>query len=193
LRRQPGFDGFNSFRMAGNGQMLEEPELQRRLLATPVLYFSDAWSFYSDTIRRPELLDADPAHLFFPASERKLLSDAGLARTGSEARFKSFSPHEIIAETVSGAPCYLTLKQHYHPAWKATVDGKPVTVHRSNYLFMTLSLPPGRHEVVYRFEPPAAGAAFGVSLASFALCLLLLAWPAAAPFSQAAREGGRGV
>lgn len=47
----------------------------------------------------------------------------------------------------------LILHDLYHPAWHASIDGRPAPVLRANALFRAVALPAGQHTVTFSFEP----------------------------------------
>jgi hypothetical protein len=49
----------------------------------------------------------------------------------------------------------LVLNEAYHPGWSAALDGVAVPVERADYDAMGVVVPAGRHEVLFRFRPPA--------------------------------------
>jgi uncharacterized membrane protein YfhO len=63
----------------------------------------------------------------------------------------------------------------YEPGWQATLDGDPVEIHRANWLLRAVKVPPGRHELVMRFDPPAFKLGATLSIGAYALILLALA------------------
>jgi hypothetical protein len=63
---------------------------------------------------------------------------------------------------------------YYEKGWKATVDGKPVDIFRTNYILRGLKLPAGEHQVVFEFRPAAYYTGEKISFAS-SLTLILLA------------------
>ncbi len=66
----------------------------------------------------------------------------------------------------------LLLNDRFDPNWKVSVDGKPETLLRCNYLMRGVYLPPGAHTVEFRFQPPVGP--LYVSLAAIGVGLLLL-------------------
>jgi hypothetical protein len=48
---------------------------------------------------------------------------------------------------------FLVLSDTYFPGWKAYVDGNPVKIFRANYNFRAVSIPPGKHEVKFVYNP----------------------------------------
>ncbi|MBN2505307.1 MAG: YfhO family protein [Verrucomicrobia bacterium] len=82
-----------------------------------------------------------------------------------------YTPKHVALRTQANAPTVLLLADKYDPNWRVTVDGRPAVVLRCNYLMRGVELPPGRHDVVFRFQPPAT--ALYVSLAGVVLALVL--------------------
>lgn len=64
---------------------------------------------------------------------------------------------EIEAESPQGG--YLVLNDIWHPWWFATVDGNATAILRANVIFRAVPLPPGKHTVVFRFQPVAGALA----------------------------------
>jgi hypothetical protein len=51
-------------------------------------------------------------------------------------------------------PTFLLVSETWYPDWHATVDGKPAAVHRGDYAFLSVALPPGAREVRLEFASP---------------------------------------
>jgi hypothetical protein len=86
--------------------------------------------------------------------------------------FASYDPNHIVLKANANAPSILLLNDRFDPNWKVTVDGKPVTLLRANFLMRGVQLESGAHTVEYRFAPPVK--LFYVSLTAIALGLGLL-------------------
>jgi hypothetical protein len=50
---------------------------------------------------------------------------------------------------------WLVVSEAYHPDWTVTIDSKAAEVHRSEAALLSVFVPPGSHEVVFQFKPPA--------------------------------------
>lgn len=60
----------------------------------------------------------------------------------------------VVNMTVSTEqPAYLTLLQSYYPGWQAFVDGKPVSIIKTNFAFCTIPIDKGQHTVQFNFKP----------------------------------------
>ena len=56
------------------------------------------------------------------------------------------------------APCLLVLTDLHHPDWRARIDGTEARIERVNVAFRGVLLQPGRHEVVFRYQPASFAA-----------------------------------
>ncbi len=62
------------------------------------------------------------------------------------------------------------LADTYYPGWQATVDGRPVELHRGNYLFRAVQVPAGAHTVRFEYRPRS----FTIGLGLFVIGLSFL-------------------
>jgi Bacterial membrane protein YfhO len=120
----------------------------------------------------------------------------------ADATITTSTADRVVIATTSDAAGYLVLTDSWFPGWRAWVDGVEHTVWRANHALRAITLPPGRHEVQFRYVPSTLRWGLGLSgLASllivgmvwaprrlvghatvvlFVTALLLLATPAAA-------------
>lgn len=65
-------------------------------------------------------------------------------------------------------PCraVLVLAETFYPGWEARLDGEAVPVYRADSAFAALMVPPGEHEVVWRYVPRTIYVGLSVSLLS---------------------------
>ena len=126
-------------------------------------------SFYVHGIL-PRLMHTPPADMPFVAFEngeaRHYLraGDAPVDAEQFDAQVlkRAFAREVAIEETVTDneyrakldldAPAQLLLKASYHPGWQATLHGKPIEVYAVAPNLMAVSLPAGKHEVVYAYR-----------------------------------------
>ena len=57
-----------------------------------------------------------------------------------------------LPPVVSG---WLVVSEAFHPDWSVSIDGRPAEVHRAEAALLSTFVPPGSHEVVFQFKPPA--------------------------------------
>lgn len=95
----------------------------------------------------------------------------GTNENAGSVQYERYSPKDVALKTDATAETVLLLNDRYDPNWKVSVDGKPETLLRCNYLMRGVHLAPGQHEVEFRFQPPlktlpisAAGIGLGIVL-----------------------------
>jgi hypothetical protein len=89
-------------------------------------------------------------------------------------RLMSFSNHALRVAVDSDRSTLVSLAQSYYPAWRATLDGAPVRIWRSNLAFQALAVPTGRHQVVLAYED--AGLHLGAGISCLTTVGLLTCW-----------------
>ena len=109
---------------------------------------------------------------FDPA--RVVVLEGGQALTGAPGQatitIDRYGPNEVAFTVATDRPAYFFLSDVYHPDWRASVDGRPVTIEVANYAFRAVYLEAGRHTVEMRFRP--SGWAAGVAATGGALVAL---------------------
>jgi len=86
--------------------------------------------------------------------------------------FVSYSPKRIVLKAQATAPSVLLLNDKHDSNWKVTVDGKPATLLRCNYLVRGVQIPTaGEHTIEFSFSLPMgptyvtlAALVFGIGL-----------------------------
>lgn len=78
-----------------------------------------------------------------------------LSKQPVNGRIKVLAYHHdnILIQTNTDNPCFLVISEIYYPGWKAELDGKPVDIFCGNYIFRSIFLPKGIHEVRFYFDP----------------------------------------
>lgn len=86
----------------------------------------------------------------------------------------SYSPNHLVYETANNYDGIAVFSEIYYPdGWKVTVDGKPATLARANYILRALYLPAGKHVVEMTFDPQSLHTTEAIAYG--ALILLLIA------------------
>jgi hypothetical protein len=94
------------------------------------------------------------------------------------ATISLYQPNRIEIDVNGTEPGHLVLTDVWFPGWECTVDGKPVTVRRANFLFRSVPVDAGEHKVVFRFVPQSYNRGKIVSLTALVvlLGLAVLGW-----------------
>src|SRR5215211_152924 len=81
--------------------------------------------------------------------------------------------------TQSAANGFAVFSEVYYPGgWKAFIDGKETPVVKTDYVLRGVSIPAGRHNIEFRFQP--SGYTTGKTVATISLVILFLLFAAAA-------------
>lgn len=81
-------------------------------------------------------------------------------------------PAEATVRVAMDQAGLLVRSVKFDPDWKATVDDKPATIYRANYLFQGVVIPPGQHTVTFVYAPPQT--AMAIALVGRGLLLLMV-------------------
>jgi hypothetical protein len=63
------------------------------------------------------------------------------------------SPETLELRVRTGTAGWLVVTDRYSPGWRATVDGRPVPIHKAAFLFRAVAVEPGTHDVRFEFRP----------------------------------------
>jgi hypothetical protein len=85
-------------------------------------------------------------------------------------------PNRVEIKTESSVPSVLVLAANHYPGWQAQVDGRRVKILRVNYNQRGVTLPRGRHTVMFNYQPRSVQAGIMISLVTL---VSLLGWVAA--------------
>lgn len=148
--KQPAWDGYNSFQLSNYIKFVDHETLRNQQLNNNWLYFSDTLVYFTDSIIPVESLQK--GIVYVNAKDKGKLSDE--KGSNSSIAINEFKPGCMKATVgVKAISANLTWMQQYYPGWKVFVNGKEVDqVVITDYLFMSLQLPQGNHEVAYCYD-----------------------------------------
>ena len=79
--------------------------------------------------------------------------------------------------TVSGdQPGWLLLSDVGYPGWRVAVDGTKASLYQGDYLFRAVSVPAGKHQVVFTYQPVSFWLGLWVSLIAWILLFVGVFW-----------------
>ncbi|MEM7029662.1 MAG: YfhO family protein [Chloroflexota bacterium] len=81
-------------------------------------------------------------------------------------------PHKMRIQTDASTATLLVLTDTYYPGWQAYIDDQPKTMYRANGVFRAVYVPPGLHEVTFRYVPTQMW--LGVGLAALIINALFI-------------------
>ena len=84
-------------------------------------------------------------------------------------------PGEVLVTVHAPEGTWLLLSDTWYPDWEAMVDDVSTTLYRADYLFRAVWVPPGEHEVEFRYRPTLFAVGGFLSLATW-LSLSVVGW-----------------
>lgn len=97
----------------------------------------------------------------------------------AKARLTSYDP-KYLEYSVEGGNAFIVFSELFYQGagndWQAYLDGEPVEHIRVNYLLRGLTVPAGKHEVVFEYAPKSHFTGQKINYAGSGIILLLLFW-----------------
>jgi hypothetical protein len=84
------------------------------------------------------------------------------------------SANQVTLSITSSDFGYVVLADTYYPGWRAEVDGEPARIFEADYLFRSVAVPAGTHEVDFVYQPRSFY--LGARISIVALFLLIWTW-----------------
>jgi hypothetical protein len=105
-------------------------------------------------------------------------AEVGVPSPSDGVQWLEDSPARVRLRARSQHGGVLVLLDTFSPGWVATLDGAPAEIYPANLAFRGLEVPPGVHDITFRYRPPAvyAGAALSAAGWLVVLALALTRW-----------------
>lgn len=101
--------------------------------------------------------------------------DAVFDTARSVARLVRDGRTRVVIQTEQDAAGFLVLRDVLLKGWAATIDDRPVVIHRVDGVFRGLLVPAGRHVVAFQYQPPWLAMAVSLQVVS-TLLFVILVW-----------------
>jgi len=111
----------------------------------------------------------DPSLVVLLEHERPALS--GRVDPAPTVRVVDYQPEQVIIEVSSQHNGILVLADTWFPGWEAAVDDVRAQILRADMIFRAVSIPPGDHQVVFRYNPPTFRLGVIVSGSAFVIAV----------------------
>lgn len=123
----------------------------------------------------PALRDSawDPARAAVVESPTDLDLPAG--PLDGSAEIVVYEPDRVVVRTRADRAAFLVLSDNMYHGWRARIGGVELPVYRTNHTFRGVRVPAGEQLVEFRFEPTALYTGLYMTLAAFALLIVLAA------------------
>ncbi len=83
-----------------------------------------------------------------------------------------YSPNDVVLTVHTDEAALLVISDMFYPGWYGELDGRPVSVYRTNGILRGMVVPPGTHRVEMHFRPRSLR--IGLGLATVALWILTI-------------------
>jgi hypothetical protein len=93
---------------------------------------------------------------------------------GATARVIESAPNSFVVQADLPAPGLLILSEIYYPGWKATVDGQPAPLLRTDIILRGVPVPAGSHRVELHYAPQSFSLGALISGLTLLACLTVL-------------------
>jgi hypothetical protein len=104
------------------------------------------------TLRKIASISFDPREKAYVGEQFQKTIDP--PQIGAEATLVRYGTQDLeIKATATGNNLLFISDTYYPKGWKAYLDGKETEIYRLNYLFRGVSVPPGTHTLLMKFEP----------------------------------------
>lgn len=117
---------------------------------------------YSESMKRAVLIQ--------PGSDSLL----GQENIAGDASIKIYEPTRVEIGVEAAEPARLVLLEANYPGWEVAVDGQPAEIVTIDRFFRGVDLPPGRHDVTFRFR--SRSARWGGVISLVALVSWMIGW-----------------
>lgn len=115
-----------------------------------VLYVPSARSADFNRLVESGGLDIDPREVVLLEGTVPLQASSYGSGT---AAVESYTNTEVVINAEGADGGWVVLNDIWHPWWTVTVDGEPTRLLRANVLFRAAYVAPGRHRIVFTFQP----------------------------------------
>ncbi len=134
-----------------------------------------AWLVYRTEVVRTQA-EALPRVLAPDFAPERVAVVEGGPRLNGEGRGRiellRVEPDRLELKVETDGPALLVLSEVFYPGWRARLDGQPVPIHRVNFAFRGVFIPPGSHHLVMVFRP--ASLALGLAIAAAAIGAIVI-------------------
>ena len=88
----------------------------------------------------------------------------------------SYRPNKLVYTTKTNSEQLAVFSEiYYQPGWEVTIDGKPASHFRADWILRAMLVPAGEHQIVFEFRPQGyITAAYITSFSSLIILLLLI-------------------
>lgn len=92
----------------------------------------------------------------------------------SEAKIIEYQANQVTIQTQSNTDAFLVFNDNYYPGWKAYIDQQPQKIYLTNYTFRGITVPEGRHKIIFKYQPKSFRIGLNITLVTITIIILLI-------------------
>jgi hypothetical protein len=107
-----------------------------------------------------------------PIPDEKNGSITGLQTASSDTvTIAAITANQVVIEAQMGQAGIVVLNDIFYPGWQAQLNGRPVAILRADYLMRAVTVPQGKHRIVFTYRPMSFSVGFLLSIAALLIGL----------------------
>ena len=138
----------------------------------PYIWLTNRYGVIKDTNELIEKLNISHEPLLLLESDPEVLLDKSEPIYDVSEIRKEYN--EISFNVEADGNSFLFLSETFYPGWKAYVDGQEEKIFRANYIFQSIFIPKGEHNIRFIYQPVSFK--IGLVLSSATLIFLLCSY-----------------
>jgi len=176
FQKQISAKGFNSFSFTSYEFLESEyPQLFNEITKNKILLLSDSVYNEKDLAKYKKDSLFNSNQLFFGEADFLYLKERDFRSSINDTAYlKSYDASNFSITCNVKHERLLTLFQKEYLGWNAYINGEKVPIFKSNLNFMTVIVPPGKSEIIFKYENPELKIAFYISSGFILLAIFLI-------------------
>jgi hypothetical protein len=122
------------------------------LFALPRVFLADNFIVETDKQKIFNLIFDPTLDLAKTVILEETVPDFAANSLPGSAQIISYEPERVVINTQSDGQKILFLSDNFYPGWRATTNGQPTKIYRSNYTFRAFPVPSGNHEIIFEYK-----------------------------------------
>lgn len=173
LSKQPSSDGMNNFMFSSTMNLLDNhPALFSLISKNSLAYLSDEIHSYHEFKGISDDSSFSARQVFLMQNDFERMEKNTLQKSvDDKLEITDFKSNRAVFKTHTSGTTLFTLLQSNYKGWEVSLDGNKIPHYTSNTLFMSVLLPPGNHELEFKYSNKKVSTAFIISLVSLLLMI----------------------
>ena len=119
-------------------------------------------------------LTIDTKHCAVADKKFEAILGQAVPESKGSIRLTQYAANELAYEADSEKGGIAVFSEIFYPEWTCLVDGKETEIGRVNYVLRAIRLEPGKHTIVFRFDPKSIHTTEAIAYAALGVLALIL-------------------